>query len=52
MATCKNSWRTDLAGSMGWHYAVGIAGRNEEGVMMGIEWIQHFFGVNIMLKPC
>lgn len=46
--TNPDSWKTDLAGGFGWHYAIGIAGRNEEGLMLGLEWIQHFFSVKLM----
>jgi hypothetical protein len=41
------AYNTDLAGGSGWHYAIGLAGRNEAGLMLGLEWIQHFFSVQL-----
>ncbi len=42
-----DSWDTDLVGSSGWHYAVGLVGRTQKGLVLGIEWIQHFFSVKL-----
>ncbi len=42
-----DSWNTDLAGGSGWHYAVGLVGKTEKGILLGLEWIQHFFNVQL-----
>jgi len=42
-----DSWDIDLVGSSGWHYAVGLVGRTPKGFVLGIEWVQHFFSVQL-----
>ena len=42
-----DSWGTDLVGSSGWHYAVGLVGKTQKGLVLGIEWTQHFFSVKL-----